>query len=317
MSERDAERVTHERPCEVCKKTDWCMVLSRYYLCMRIESNKPHPKGGWLHPKDSTTPLAPMPPKRKRISDQELTKIWSPLADKFARSGIDRLPELAVQLGVSIESLVALRVGYAADLQGRTCWTFPERNARGEVVGIVRRLVAPMDGRGKLCCKGSRRGLSYCDGWDKYPGAIWLVEGGSDTAAALTLGIAAIGRPSNRGGVDQLCPLLARYRHRKIVVMGERDAKSDLFVLQSNPKHPKDCPGCQWCWPGKWGMEQVARLLATRLQRAIVMRLPCHRAKDLRSWLQSRQMNTSSENDIQTVRHEFLQAMNMSNDTRS
>ena len=61
---------------------------------------------------------------------------------------------LAEQLGVGSDSLLKLGIGWKIT---ESCWTFPERDADGQIIGIVRRF---LDGK-KLCEKGSKRGLTY------------------------------------------------------------------------------------------------------------------------------------------------------------
>ncbi len=61
---------------------------------------------------------------------------------------------LAGQLGVSRESLYRLGIGWTIT---ESCWTFPERDADGKIIGIVRRF---LNGE-KFCVKGSKRGLTY------------------------------------------------------------------------------------------------------------------------------------------------------------
>jgi P4 family phage/plasmid primase-like protien len=62
--------------------------------------------------------------------------------------------ELAHDLGVSARALVAIGIGWMP-LDG--CWVFPERNAQGKAIGLVRRY---RDGQ-KYSIKGSERGLTY------------------------------------------------------------------------------------------------------------------------------------------------------------
>lgn len=201
------------------------------------------------------------------------------------KTSLDTLARLAVQLGVSVGALAHLGVGYADEMRfGPPCWTFPERNEEGWVVGMVRRLVAPTDGRGKLFCKGARRGLSYCDRWDDRPGPVWLVEGGTDVAAGLTLDLCVVGRPNNTGGVEMLARLLKTQGQRKVFVVGERDRKD---VVTGPPEHDPRCRGCMRCYPGLAGAKQVAQALARRLGRAIDVTLPPIGYKDMRDWVRS------------------------------
>jgi len=61
---------------------------------------------------------------------------------------------LATNLGVTIESLEELGVGFYPDWQS---WVFPERDAKGDVIGLLCRT----DKGKKLTIKGSKRGLIY------------------------------------------------------------------------------------------------------------------------------------------------------------
>jgi len=62
--------------------------------------------------------------------------------------------DLAHDLGVSARSLVSIGIGWMPD---EGCWVFPERDADGEIVGLVRRF---KNGK-KLSAKDSKRGLTY------------------------------------------------------------------------------------------------------------------------------------------------------------
>jgi hypothetical protein len=190
------------------------------------------------------------------------------VVERMAREGAGQLPRLAVELGVDTEALNLLNVGYGK-FQGSLCWTFPERTPQGLVVGITRRLLEPRNGVGKLCAKGGRRGLFFADNWASYNGPCYLVEGASDTAAGLTIGLCVIGRPNNLGGVDMLASLLANFS-RPIVVIGERDKKPD------------------GTWPGRTGMIETSKRLAKALRRPIKAMLPPDGSKDLRAWLNAR-----------------------------
>jgi P4 family phage/plasmid primase-like protien len=64
------------------------------------------------------------------------------------------LKDLASQLGVSPASLTQISIGW---LPIEACWTFPERDAQGEVVGIIRRF---KNGK-KVSITGGKRGLTY------------------------------------------------------------------------------------------------------------------------------------------------------------
>ena len=101
-----------------------------------------------------------------------------------------------------------------------------------------------------------------------------MVEGMSDVAAGITMGLATIGRPSNTGGVAMLRKLLAGCG-RHIVVIGERDRQPDKLK-----------PGAMR-WPGMDGARSVTQQLAKQFGGNVGARLLPGNAKDLRAWFRS------------------------------
>jgi hypothetical protein len=103
-------------------------------------------------------------------------------------------------------------IGYAPDDSAGACWTFPEVDAAGRVVGILRRYVTPRsDGKSKLRAKGGRAGLTVPDGWRERAGPVFVVEGPTDALAMTAAGLSCVGRPSNSacaagGVVARLAP---------------------------------------------------------------------------------------------------------------
>jgi hypothetical protein len=129
------------------------------WICARIESPKRCGEGGWLHPLRADGPTwAPWRRTMRRAA--QMTTRPEPAALDFgvlaagAEAAVrpERLGALALSLGVSVESLGRLAVGW---LPSRRAWSFPMRDAAGTVVGI--RLRFP-SGR-KLSAKGGREGL--------------------------------------------------------------------------------------------------------------------------------------------------------------
>ncbi|VTT96536.1 Marine sediment metagenome DNA, contig: S01H4_S12337 (Fragment) OS=marine sediment metagenome GN=S01H4_48694 PE=4 SV=1 [Gemmataceae bacterium] len=145
------------------------------------------------------------------------------------------------------------------------CWTFPECDGAGAVVGIVRRYAGP--GKNKFTLPGSARGLTVPAGW---PGAgpVLVPEGASDVLALHLCGVTAVGRPSNTGGAEHLARLLAGLDPgRPVYVLGENDPKGD------------------GSWPGREGAEAVAPRLAAALGRPVRVAFPPDGAKDCREWV--------------------------------
>lgn len=159
---------------------------------------------------------------------------------------------LAQSLGVSATSLQALGA-----TRKDVAWTFPERDAEGQIIGTARRLD---DGR-KLMVTGSKRGLTMAWPLDSFAGSsvdepILIVEGASDTAAGMDLGFVTIGRPSATGGLQYLRRLL---RDRHVALVGENDGV------------------------GRQGAEQIASGLVESAASVRILYPPAC-AKDLREW---------------------------------
>ncbi len=90
-----------------------------------------------------------------------------------------------------------------------------------------------------------------------------VVEGPTDTAAVLSLGLVAVGRPSAGGGLTVL-PALCR--GRRVVVVGENDEKKD------------------GSWPGRFGAEKTLKALEALCPNARVV-FPPAVFKDVRQWV--------------------------------
>lgn len=208
---------------------------------------------------------------------------YAALAVASAKDAQAEREQLAELLGVSVEPLQSLGIGFG-DIGGQ-CYTVPERNARGRIVGINRRF---LDGQKKSV--GSR-GLTYADNWDQDPaGPVLLVEGGSDVAALMSMKLSVIGRPSNVGGKEQLVDLIrleAIPNQRPIIVIGENDRLKDGQPRRSHEQHGSHCE-CGECFPGMFGARTLAKQLGDELGRPIDLSMPPEGAKDSRAWLNSK-----------------------------
>lgn len=89
----------------------------------------------------------------------------------------------------------------------------------------------------------------------EYP--LVIVEGATDVAAAIDMGLVAVGRPSSTGCIDKLAQLVVG---RIIIVLGENDAGA-----------------------GRGGMEKTHEVLQDYAKKAVKM-LPPEGIKDLRQW---------------------------------
>lgn len=270
-------RVSAEHPCPICGNKTYCGVSpdGKVARCMRSPSAKESSGSdgavGFIHRLDS--PITPVrrepkeaPPK---LSIDELTALAKRMYEH--PHAPRRREQTAEHLGVSVESLERLKVGYGVDKYGgREFSSWPMRDWRGRIVGIVRRY----DDGSKKSWHGGSTGLFVPQGWRNHPGIVLVVEGGSDTAAGDSCGVAAIGRPSNVGGSDWVRRIL---RGRKALVVGEHDQKPER--RGQLPTCPTDCEGCGHCYPGLYG----ARLCAERIGCGYVM--PPDGVKDFRELL--------------------------------
>jgi len=187
----------------------------------------------------------------------------------------DQLIALASQLGVPAASLQALGCGWASastlhELLGKPSregggFLFPMFDGDRAIIGLSVRTPSG----GKFTISGGRIGLFVPRDLDATPGAVWIVEGASDTAAAHSVGQAAVGRPSNTSGGPMLAKLL---KGRDVIVIGERDQKVE---------------GGRW--PGLEGARKVAAELAEAWGRDVPIALPPPGFKDVREWTNSQQ----------------------------
>src|SRR6267142_28122 len=204
-------RATKSFPCQVCTKPDWCTYSPdrKGWCCMRTRSARSLNNGGYWHPDGDKRPTfvprgTPEPP---RIDAGALMVA-------FRR---DTRPEqvslLADNLSVSRNSLENIGVAWA---QQHNAFAFPMFSGSGECVGIRLRL---RDGR-KLSVRGGHEGLFMPHGRNT---TCYVVEGATDTAAALTLGIWAVGRPSCRGAVAHTQVTINRLGIQRVIIIGDND----------------------------------------------------------------------------------------------
>jgi hypothetical protein len=260
------QRVSKARPCPICGRPDWCLFSGpandpEAVICPRTESGKRAGEAGWLHilreDRDRgirTTRTRRVPLRRAVAGNAEEADVGAmaqACQDALPPSSL-RLALLARQLGVTEASLRRLGVGWSAT---HKAWTFPMRDAAGEVRGI--RLRGP-DGR-KWSVKGGREGLFLPDGLDAAQ-RLLICEGATDTAAALDMGCAAVGRPSCSGGVDLLLRLVRARRPGELVIVADQDA------------------------PGQRGARDLAAELRGYVPTVRVITPP---TKDLREWLRA------------------------------
>lgn len=288
MSRDGWNRVSSQFRCPICEKPDNCTVSDDggAVWCGRVEEGavRQNAGGQFLHLlNDQRNKWRPVSRsvQPKRFSETPRTDL--PMVSEHwfnASYSVEKREELASLLGVSVASLFALHVGWNGKV-----WTWPERDGFGNVIGVTQRYP---DGA-KRQLTGGQRGLTYCERWSGDSGALYLTEGGSDTAAALTIGVNAVGRPSNSGGVQHLIQLLREFPiDRDLIVLAEHDRKTTEQLSNSvRSRHRDDCDGCAQCWPGKWGAIRTAEQLQKELCRKVGWCFPEPGSKDIRECLKN------------------------------
>lgn len=157
-----------------------------------------------------------------------------PLFVQVAQAG-GHVERLAADLGVSIDSLAAVSCGWTPAFWNG-CWAFPEEDGLGNIAGIGFRLTRLVDGKNKRQYPGGgHRGIIVPTDLERRivespvaPGVLLAVEGPTDVAACLTMGIAAVGRPNDTGGGVEIARMLGRLQVPcQLVVLVENDRKPD------------------------------------------------------------------------------------------
>lgn len=267
MMKSNWRRVTRREPCTQCGRGDWCVRSETAIICMRVQegSVKPVKTGagiGYLHRlKADVSPRSTICRKPAPVAQPGEPIAWGPILARF-RTPPGDLRRFADQLGVTVESLERLGCVWAEE---HGAWAFPMRDADGEVVGV--RLRSP--GGRKWAIKGSKGGIFLPDGgMPDQAERVFVVEGPSDCAAALDIGLVAVGRASCSAGGDDLARLLCR---RDVVIIGDNDE------TKTAPDGRTFRPG----YDGAYGLAQ--RLLQKPAARTVRVIFPL-RGKDVREW---------------------------------
>ena len=158
---------------------------------------------------------------------------------------------LAMRLGVSADALDALGVGLLGSAS-----TWPMRDYLGRAIGVRLR---SLNTGAKYAVKGSKNGL-FLPSVDEQV-LVLVCEGASDTAAALSLGFFAIGRPDCKGGRDLIRRWIERRSNRDAVLVADNDE------------------------PGQSGAHELAEAIAPLVRSVCIIRAPLD-SKDLREAVQ-------------------------------
>lgn len=263
--------VTAEEPCPICGKPDWCSRNGEVVRCMRGSAPPPgwhliktDEEGGTVFSNADTRGAGLTPQQR---FEQALARTTSEDYERLARA-----------LGVASTALADLEAAWDDPV-----WLFSERDARGAIIGVLRRYG---DGMKKAVLK-SKRGLIVPRPLPAE-GLILIVEGPTDVAAALSMGLAAVGRPSAAGGVKHLAELL---KGREILVLGENDQKPD-------GSHP-----------GRDGALGAATRLAAAWGVPVHWALPPTESKDIRAWFNAQSVDPADTAACHDAGQRFMAAI--------
>jgi hypothetical protein len=262
--------VSRSAPCEVCGKDHNCGRAAdvELLICRRCGDTPPGWKfigtakdgGNMYGPADaSSNNLLPKPKPRRPAPPPPPRKDWTAIHAKCRAEVIPgELYDFAdAELGLDGWAVDALEAGVHEDR-----YVFPERDATGTIIGLVKRNLPDSDEPRNKALPTAQRGLTYLHPLPKKD-PVLVVEGASDTAAGMEAGYTTVGRFSNKGGGELLAQLL---KGRHVIVMGENDAKPD------------------GSWPGREGVEKIVPFLTPVCASVRVLYPPPH-TKDVRSWL--------------------------------
>jgi hypothetical protein len=187
-------------------------------ICARIESDRRAGDAGWLHLLVEQYARPCRPERLPAIYCSSSRVAWDVLSARCEASlTAERLHTLAETLGVGTDSLLRLRVGW---LGSQRCWTFPMRDGAGKIIGLKRRF---RDGS-KRTIAGGKEGLFVPHDLPERVHTLVICEGPSDTAAALSLGLVAAGRPSCLACVEHCVGLVRLREVKSAVVVADADA---------------------------------------------------------------------------------------------
>ncbi len=153
--------------------------------------------------------MAPPPPRRQAlaINATALHRGW------LAGTKAEAVAAFAATLGLSAAALAAVGAAWAP---AHAAWAFPMRDGYGNVVGIRLR-----NERGKFAVRGSRQGVFLAE----VPAQkiLFVCEGPTDTAAAVELGLFAVGRPNCCCGGPEIRTYARRHECAKAVIVSDND----------------------------------------------------------------------------------------------
>jgi hypothetical protein len=214
----EMQRVDRAHKCPICDHDTWCLLGRSVVICMRQTSSKPKNfKGGevgYLHdyPNGDRKPKYEPTPREKPPAINARKVLW----DWKRAYPNDKLAMLADNLGVTIRSLEEMECQVAGGYV--STWAFPMKDGYGNYIGIRLRNLAAQ----KWAVTGSQAGIFVPKVTPQK--RMLVVEGPTDCAAGLTLGIYTVGRPSCSGGVTHIVDHVRKQKIiREVVIAADND----------------------------------------------------------------------------------------------
>lgn len=182
---------------------------------MRVESQRQMHNGGYWHPFDLAGPPQRFVKRVKKVDEPPPDFVT--LLEGWRSESTTRVNRLAERLKLGVRALNDIGTVYSKSYQA---YAFPMYLPTGRVVGIRLR----NDAGEKWAVKGSKAGLFIPFGADSFPhGELFVCEGPTDTAAALTLGLYAIGRHACQGQEDLVGEVVKVLQIRIVYICCDND----------------------------------------------------------------------------------------------
>ena len=253
------QRVNKAHPCPVCAKDSWCMTGTDIIFCMRVASprQKTFADGStaYLHARNGTPLPRPvyLKPQESPINCRLILEKWDLLY------GTRSLEYLSKTLGVTRESLDML--GCVKSPQ-HSVWAFPMRDGLNYIIGIRLR---HENGR-KWCEPGSHNGLFIPQRINPQSELV-ITEGPTDCAAAISIGLYAVGRFNCSGGVYMINEFIKERRIGRVMIVADVDNDREINGVTVNPGIQEamalsellEVPSCTVTLPTKDMREFVSR----------------------------------------------------------
>jgi len=216
-------RVSKKHPCIICGRSDWDTYTSdgNYACCMRIMDGaiRELKNGGYLFRLTSNNKTSLPRQEFKPLTEY---KNFGPLVyENECKTSERQLNVYAQTIQLPGWPLRLMRCGFYQGTIG-----FPMYDHTKKIIGIRLRTV---NGQ-KWCIPGSKNGLFLGDttnpDMDLEYG--FIVEGSTNVAALMSIGIKSVGRPSNTAGLDMLIQYLKPTK-RLLVICRDNDTKPEAL----------------------------------------------------------------------------------------